>query len=236
MLSLGLGLGICSQTLVNGGAPAPTISYTARGNNSSSTDSATYNFAGSALGPVASDKWIVGSVELRATGVKTLTSVVVDGITATLLGTATVNSNSGNTSLVQFFAANLGADANTSGTIQVNVGGGTALRCAIQWGSTAGAAPVLSDSAEETPIGSNPSGVIDVPGNSFALGAHITTTNTATGTAWTLTSENGDAIVENTLLSQGYQNFVSASSGLTVGATITSLPNIVAFQCVAISP
>lgn len=236
MLALGLGLGVCSQVLVSGGAPAPTISYTALGNNSSTTDSATYNFASSALGAAAPDKYIVGSVEFRATGVRTLTSVVVDGITATLLGAATVNSNSGNTSLVQFFAANLTADANTTGTIQVNVGGGTALRCAIQWGSTSGAAPTLSDSAEAVPVGSNPSGVIDVPANSFALGAHITTTNTATGTAWSLTSENGDVAVENTLMSQGYQNFIAASTGLIVTATITSLPNIVAFQCVAISP
>lgn len=215
--------------------------YNALGHAVSGTDSSSYTFIGKALGPASGgNKFIIGSAEVRRGGTAgAITGVTVDGIAATL-GTAIINTTGGGNTSIQFFIADLSADANTIGNIVVTCNQ-TMVRCGIQWGYTVngGQPAIIQESGDLTISGGVFSAGIDAPARGFVLAAIYDPTNAVGATAWSLSTENGDEFVDGTnLVSQAFENFSAASPGMTITATVTgdSASGVGAMKVAAIAP
>lgn len=182
------------------------------------SDSATYTFAAQNLGPAAADRSIIVAIGMRSVSVRTLTSVTIGGVTAT------VDVQGSNTSNSQTFVAIAHAEVPTETTGDVVVTfSGAAVRCGVALYRATGPTLAVADSevtATNTATVDNPAG-----------GLVIATTYCGSGIAasWTGVTEDYDTAVELRAFSGGS----TTDAGTITAASSLSLTGVVATAAVA---
>jgi len=202
----------------NSASAAVSVSYlqTAAG----SGDQSSYTCAACNIGAAASDRYIIVVVHTRDSGTaaKTLNSVTVGGVQATILSqvqSASTNSNIAGLAIVRM-------PTGTTADITITFSE-VMLRAAISVYRVTGiSAATPYDLVTST--ASNPSGTIDVPAGGFAIGVANSGANTTA--SWTGLTEDYDAVVESGLNYTGAADtFVTEQNGLSVQATFGTNTN-----------
>lgn len=185
---------------------------------SSTSDLNSYTFSSQNLGAASADRYIIVSIQTRdsGTGAKTINSVTVGGVSATI----TVQKqgvDAATNSTVAGLAIAL-VPSGTTGDVVVTFSE-VVLRCSIALYAATGltsATPTDTGSSNA----SNPTYDIDVAAGGFAIGA-ISDAN-GTSVVWTGITENFDTTVETFLLVSGAAaTFATQQTNLTLTATIT---------------
>jgi hypothetical protein len=161
-----------------GGGAAPSISYV-NDPRSDEVDRATYTFSAVNLGTTTSGKHVILAIRTVTRAVSTVT---VDGVTATQAATASASSG-----FVYLYIAAVSA---TSGDIVVTISGGSAARCGVliyEALNLQSATPVNTASDTTDPLNLD----LSIPGASVAVG--LGATNGTTTCAWTGLTEDFDA-------------------------------------------
>lgn len=202
-------------------AAAAGFTFANLGTTVDSVDRTTYTFSAQSLGATAADRLILVGAALRATGTPTISSVSVDGVAATGVGSAAINDNASRT-ILRWWIADLSASSNTTGDIVVTMSGAGAVRCYIGWHRLTGASSTPFDSDND--IAEAGGGVLAVSTNVPAGGVccGIACFGSAGGdetTAWSLATEHDDRRSESSNFSHASEEFASEQTGLTVSAT-----------------
>lgn len=176
------------------------------------TNLTTYTFAGQNLGAADAGRYIVVCVESRASLARTISTVTVGGVSASI---AVQVSNGNNVAGIAIAAVPTG----TTGDVVVTFSG-SVLRAAVQLYRVLGidsATPADFDSS----AAADPTVNLDVPAGGVAFGC-VLTTSTGT-TAWTGLTEDHDSVVESAVnVSSASGEFASTQTGLTITADVSA--------------
>lgn len=187
------------------------------------TDLSTYTFSGRALGTPAADRHIVVAVNSASTDANSGNpTVTVDGVAATLLGTASTVSDGSTVArrLALFIAP---ATANATGDIVVTYGAGQ-QRCGIGVWAVYGlrsTTPVDYEKGDNT--GTPTALTLDVAEDGVVIAAWQSNGSAAARTTtWTNATERYDATVEGFTAHSGADAVTPALGTLTVTATASA--------------
>jgi hypothetical protein len=173
----------------------------------------TYTFASKSLGTAAADRYIIVGVQHRGAVNRTVSSLTVDGISATQVHTIDRSA-----SRVDIWIA--AVPTGTTGDVVVTFNSSNS-RCVIQvWRAVGidGSAP--HDIADSNAAANDPTATIDVPAGGVAVGCGMCNGATASAT-WSGLAEDYDANTELTMTA-GSGNFASTQTGLAVTIDFTS--------------
>lgn len=173
--------------------------------------SSPYTFAAQPIGATASDRDVLVAVIMQNSGNRTITSVKVDGVTASVVGfSSIINTTQGTRSEVWFYKARV-TTANTTGDIVVSTSAGVNSIQIYHW--VCYGVGVIYDAATATGAAANVGASVAVatPAGGAVLATHAYNSGTSgatfRGSAMTLTGTGN-------------------SSALTVAGTVTSTSNI----------
>lgn len=207
--------------LIGFGATAAATSATSTyiGNTSDTTDQTTYSFAGASIGTASSDRLVVCGFTARANAARTVSSVTIAGVSATLVGTA-IDAGAGADLATMWIAA---VPTGTTGTISITFSAAM-LRCNVGvWTITGGGSATPTSTQTDNTVSSNVLSVSsDCPANGCIIAVSENGQGSGSATAtWAGVTENYDTTVETTSFgaSGASANFSSAQTGLTVSET-----------------
>jgi hypothetical protein len=199
-----------------------TVTYLQSTNSTS--DLTTYTFSTQNLGTAASDRYIiVNAATSVSSGAGSISSVTVQGISATSVVSKTQAANTANVNTLWIVAVPTG----TTGNVVVTAGS-AAVRCGIAlWSATGlGSATAYDTAVDDTVLGVNPSAstTIDCEANGFIVSSSMIGNNaTTSGCAWTGLTERYEQTVEsNATISGGSDDFATIQTGLTVTSAWTN--------------
>lgn len=200
------------------------------GSASSDSDETVYTFAAQGLGAPHFARDIIVALNSRATGARTVSSVTVGGISASIIGDAAINSGGGNTSMSAFYWCRI--PAGTAADVVVTFSNG------MSRASISIVRSLLYDLAaptdHETSTSAAPAVNIDVENEGVVLATGLSV-NTATAT-WT----NLDELVDSSFsgesaFSTAMREFPSATPGHAATLTWTSSSSPV-MKAIAVAP
>ena len=182
--------------------------------NSSTADATAYTFSNENLGVADANRHIICAVFHRATAIdRTLSSVTIGGVTATISAEANAN-DSPNSTLSAIVIAKV--PSGTTGDVVVTFSGGV-IRCGIALYRVVLASVTASDSEVDETYAVSTSVTIDVP----AIGILIATSGGGTTSdVWSGVTEDYSTNVEGgVLMSGGSAEYLSGSAAQVVTCT-----------------
>lgn len=186
------------------------------------TDQTTYTFSSAAIGTASADRIVIVVIGSRANSARSISSVTIAGIAATVIATA--NNTGGGADIVAIYAA--AVPSGTTGNVVITFSG-TMLRCGIGTYAMTGASSVTPyDTATAVPSGSSASiNTIDSPANGAILGASLAGSSGTASVTWTGLTENFDIQPETSSsgVSGACGDFASSQTNRTVGVTVGSV-------------
>lgn len=185
------------------------------------TGQTTYTFSGQSLGAAASDRHIIVEINARSGGARTLDSVTIGGVSATI-NVNIVNSAGGNTTLSAISIANV--PTGTTGDI-VAVFSAAMARCGYgAYRATDLASSTPDDTGSST--ANAPTTTLNVPADGFAVGGIYAVTGSDGSISWSGLGENYDEEVGGTTSGTGrHSGAKTYFASEQVGITITATPN-----------
>src|SRR3990167_4649552 len=181
--------------------------------NSSTADSTAYTFSDESLGAAAADRYIIACVHGRVGTSRTLSSVTIGGVTATLSKNISVNTESTNYSVVAIAIAAVPTGA--TGDVVVTFSGGMS-RCGIALYRIVGLLSATpTDSEEDITVAQDTSLTIDAAVNGFIV---ATSASGSSGTStWGGVDDNFDLAIESaSTFSGGYKEYAAGATGQSV--------------------
>ncbi len=176
------------------------------------TDLTTYTFSAQNLGAADAARCIVAAIHSRATLTTafTISSVTINAVSASI--PLQISNTASNANVVGFAIA--AVPTGTSGDVVV-VLSRAGVRAAVALWSTTGLPCGESPNDTDSSTATNPSVLLNVPANGFALGACSIGGNSTT--TWTGLAEDYDAVSESALNYTGAgDDFAVAQSNLTL--------------------
>jgi hypothetical protein len=179
---------------------------------SSSTDASSYTFSAESLGTADSDRYILVGIAARAASARTISSVTIGGVSATIL-----IDHSSSLSLAGFAIA--AVPSGTTGDVVVTFSG-TMVRCAIAVYRLLGLGSTTpTDTGTDGGVASLTTNLdINAGGAAFAVG-HRAATGTPT---WTNLTLDANIAVESNNSSFASDEFASAQTALAVTCAYSS--------------
>ena len=211
---------------------------------SSHTDSAhigadanTFTFSGKALGVAWSNRKIVVAVSGEETGAaRTISSVTVGGVSATVVVSANAG---GNTNLAALYVATV--PTGTTGDIVVTWSGGVNT-CAVDVYRLINSKSTANATGTDTTVGASEeeTASIYVPGGGVAIAAWTTDSSAGTRTTtWTNITEQTDREIDggdSVGFSSGFLRYVGSQASLAVTATASGALSRGAFVVASFGP
>lgn len=189
---------------------AATVTYLQTASNAN--DLTAYTFSAQNFGTEDAARHIIAVVYTRdiGTGAKTLSTITIGGVSATILVQAQGTGSGANSCVCAIAIA--AVPAGTSGDVVVTWSEAV-LRCAISLYASVGASATAHDTASST--AADPSVTLDIPAGGFAIGGW-SGTNTVT---WTGLTEDHDTAFDNSEASSASDEFVGAESERAIAVT-----------------
>ncbi len=200
------------------------------------TDASSYTFAAADVGPEASDRYVLVSVNGRAATTRTITGVTIGGVSATIVGSQIDNVGSSSAFFIAPFPT--GTTANIVVSLNLNW-----LRCQIGvYALTGVGSAVAYDAQSDTTFSA---GVVSVSMNCpaggaiYALANGFNSGNTGWG-SWAGVVEDFDGVAEGAAAhgAGAHTDYASAQTARTVSATTTggSPGTAPVFAAIALGP
>ena len=198
------------QMLLAMGA-GPTLSFRASG--SSTSDLTTYTFAGVDIGTAATNRHVVVGVQGSGGTARTLSSVTVAGVTATILVEATDTGGGGEDHVALVIAA---VPTGTTGDVVVTWSGAFARGAYGVWAVYGLESPTPVDTTQST---ASP-GALSVDTTADSIVIAVSAPNNSSTTAWSgVVTENFDVAAFET---QGWTGASAAKVAAATPATVTA--------------
>lgn len=201
------------------GANSGNIDISKTANSVDSVDRTTYTFTSQSFGAAHGKRYMLAFVCGTHTSSRTVSSVTIGGISATVQGSQVEGGSGGTTCMSGLYLA--AVPTGTSGTVEVTWSSGVS-RCGIIIYRLVGINPTAYDTGSDITVSADAvSDTMNVTAGGVIIGGVVHRgTVTARTTSWTNVTEDVDETVEgDTTQSSGNVKSGGAQSGLAITAT-----------------